>query len=198
MNYPKTPYRSGFPVDKINSIQGDFENQEQLTKTMQQLVGCLNWLSISTRPDIATITNILSKYTSKPTPQHIDHAKYVIKYLINTKDLGITFTSQANTHLESFVKFPINNHTISTLCDANWGPQDASIPKGGTREQLELFKSRSISGYLTWFLGPIHWTSKRQTITARSSAEADIYATDECIKSLQHLSYLIHGLNLTH
>ena len=43
---------------------------------------------------------------------------------------------------------------------------------------------------------PIHWTSKRQLITARSSAEAEIYATDECIKSLQHLSYLIDGLQL--
>ena len=67
MNYPKSPYWSGFPVDKINSIHGNFENQDKMTKTMQHVVGCLNWLSISTRPDIATITNILSKYTAKPT-----------------------------------------------------------------------------------------------------------------------------------
>ena len=130
MNFPKTPYRSGFPVDKIDSIHGDFENQPTMTKTMQQFVGCLNWLSISTRPDIATITNILSKYTAKPTQQHIDHAKYVIKYLMGTKDLGITFSSRHNPHLESYVKFPINSPTVSSMCDANWGGQDASVPKG--------------------------------------------------------------------
>ena len=196
MNYPKTPYRSGFPVDKIDSINGEHENQAERTKQMQQLVGCLNWLSISTRPDISTITNILSKFTSKPTQQHLDHTKYVIKYLLGTKDMGITYTSTHNSPLESYIKFPINPETVTSLCDANWGPQDASVPKGGSSQQLELFKTRSISGFLHWFMGPIHWTSKRQTITARSSAEAEIYATDECIKSLQHLSYLIDGLNL--
>ena len=45
-------------------------------------------------------------------------------------------------------------------------------------------------------MGPLHWMSKRQTITARSSAEAEIYATDECIKSLAHISYIIDGLDL--
>ena len=196
MSYPKTPYRSGLPVDKLQSITPSNTDQLTLTKTMQQLVGCLNWLAISTRPDIATITNILSKYTSNPTQQHIDHAKYVIKYLIGSKDLGITFSSRHNSTLESFVKFPINNPTVSSLCDANWGPQDASVPKTQPTQQLELFKTRSISGFLTWFMGPLHWTSKRQSITARSSAEAEIYATDECTKALQHLSFLLDGLDL--
>lgn len=127
---------------------------------MQQLIGSLNWLSLSTRPDIATITNILSKYTSKPTPQHIQHAKYVIKYLLGTKDLGLTFTSKHNPTLETYVKFPINKPAISTLYDANWGPQDASVPKAANTPHLEISKSRSISGYLTWFMGPLHWTSK--------------------------------------
>ena len=35
--------------------------------------------------------------------------------------------------------------------------------------------------------GPISWTSKRQKITARSTAEAEIYATDEAVKHLIHL-----------
>ena len=39
--------------------------------------------------------------------------------------------------------------------------------------------------------------SKRQTVTARSSAEAEIYATDECAKCLQHLSQIVDGFNLT-
>ena len=45
-------------------------------------------------------------------------------------------------------------------------------------------------------MGPLHWMSKRQSITARSSAEAEIYATDECIKSLAHISYIIDGFDL--
>ena len=38
--------------------------------------------------------------------------------------------------------------------------------------------------------------SKRQTITARSTAEAEIYATDECTKFLQHLRHIIEELGL--
>ena len=30
MTHPKTPYRSGYPVDKINSIHAPFENQNQM------------------------------------------------------------------------------------------------------------------------------------------------------------------------
>ena len=46
--------------------------------------------------------------------------------------------------------------------------------------------------------GPIHWNSKRQTITARSSTEAEIYAVDECIRSLQHISHIFHDIQLQH
>ena len=44
--------------------------------------------------------------------------------------------------------------------------------------------------------GPLHWSSKRQNITARSTAEAQVYATDECAKSVAHLRKLIFGLGL--
>ena len=71
----------------------------------------------------------------------------------------------------------------AALPDANWGPQDASNPKLDKQyPDLDLFKSRSNSGFLIWRSGPLHWSSKRQTLTARSSAEAEIYATDECVK----------------
>ena len=45
--------------------------------------------------------------------------------------------------------------------------------------------------------GPIHWISKRQTLTARSSAEAEIYATDEATKALLAISHLTADLGLT-
>ena len=46
------------------------------------------------------------------------------------------------------------------------------------------------------FGGPVHWMSKRQTITARSTTEAEIYATDECVKQLLHLHHLLQDLHL--
>ena len=61
--------------------------------------------------------------------------------------------------------------------------QDASVPKVSTRSHpLPLIKSRSIYGYLIWLGGPIYWQSKRQTITVHGTTEAEVYATNECIK----------------
>ncbi len=197
VNSVPTPYRSGLPVDSIPDYTVSSKDQDELTHQMRVLCGSLNWLAQSTRPDIATITNILSKYTSKPTPQHIQQAKRVIRYLKGTKSHGISFSSSEQGKLESFIKFPIPSDEILAMCDANWGPQDQSKPKPNENRTLELFKSRSISGYLLWYGGPLHWVSKRQTITARSSAEAEIYATDECTKALMHFYYLLDGLNLT-
>jgi hypothetical protein len=188
----QTPYRSGCPVDTIPTST---QENPKLTHTMQVLLGCLTWLSISTRPDISTITNLLAQYTNKATTSHLNHVKRVIKYLKSTKSLGISFHSDNNSTLESHVKFPVPDG-ITSLCDANWGPQDQSRPTANETRELDLFKSRSLSGFLIYFGGPIHWVSKRQSITARSSAEAEIYATDECTKCLLHIHQLVDGLNL--
>jgi len=56
--------------------------------------------------------------------------------------------------------------------------------------------SRSISGHVITLLDPVHWSSKRQTITARSSCKAEIYATDECEKYILHIRNIIQDLNL--
>jgi hypothetical protein len=195
-DHPPTPYRSGYPIDKIPTVEASKANMSYV-KYMQKFIGCLNWLSISTRPDIATITNMIAKYTIIPTKGHIDAVKRVIKYLKGTKCKGILFTTSSSTKISAYVKFPVPTNKVVSMCDANWGPQDQSVPKTSSQlPQLPLFQTRSVSGYLLWLGGPLHWVSKRQSITARSSAESEIYATDECCKALIHLSMLIEGLNL--
>jgi hypothetical protein len=51
-----------------------------------------------------------------------------------------------------------------------------------------------MSAFYIDLLGPLHWLSKRQSVTAGSSAEAEIYATDECIKFLLELSQILEFL----
>ena len=140
---------------------------------------------------------MLARYCQKASKGHIHACKRVIKYPKGTKTEGIIFSSTDRSDLNAHVKFPIAPDSIISLMDANWGPQDQSVPKPGTTPpELDIFKSRSMSGFLIWLGGPVHWVAKRQSITARSSAEAEIYATDECVKQLIQLSYIIDGLRL--
>eukprot|EP00963_Diacronema_lutheri_P010611 scaffold1117_cov307-Pavlova_lutheri.AAC.1 len=55
----------------------------------QELVGCLMYLAVSTRPDIAYVTNRPARYVSAPTSNHVAVAKRVLKYLHGTKAVGI-------------------------------------------------------------------------------------------------------------
>jgi hypothetical protein len=50
--------------------------------------------------------------------------------------------------------------------------------------------------YYIDLLGPIHWLSKCQSVTAGSSAEAEIYATDECVKFLLELVQILEFLGV--
>ena len=159
---------------------------------MRQLVGSLNWLSQGTRPDLATITSMLAKYQNSPSKAHLDATRYAIRYVKQTRHLGISFDSNFQSNLQSYIHFPLDPLTATT--DANWGPQDMSnTPQN---HQLDLFKSRSISGHIIFLYGPLHWQSKRQSITARSSAEAEIYATDECVRELTYIRKIFQNLDL--
>ena len=112
-------------------------------------MGALNWLTTETRSDIATITNMLSVYLHNATHSHLSAAKYVIKYLKGTSDFGICISTKHKKSLEAFVKFPIEPSNIVGFSYANWGLQDVSVSKQNTPEVLlDLFKSRSLSGYL--------------------------------------------------
>ena len=195
VNSVQTPYRSGYPIDKIKSEPYDSETQTYYTKTLQSLVGSLTWLSMSTRPDLSTITNLLAKYVSKPSKGHLEAGKRILRYIKGTLHKGITFSTSNTDNLAAFVKFPISKPIIA-LTDANWGPQDQSVPKPFMKpEEVDIFKSRSLSGFVIWGNGPIHWQSKRQSLTARSSAEAEIIATDECIKFLIYMNNMCEDIN---
>ena len=192
-----TPYRSGYAVDTVPDIDMTDNERAKLNKLLQEYVGSLNWLATQTRPDLSTITNIIAQYCSKCSPGHIDAAKYVIRYLKDTQNIGIKFSSRNNDTMESFVQFPLDPTKLTSLSDTNWGPQDQSVPKETDEPiELDLFKSRSIAGYVIWLAGPVDWVSKRQTYTARSSAQAEIGAVDECTKTILQIIHILEDLNI--
>ena len=193
---PKTPYRSGLPIDSIPTVPMPSSDRDKLKLKIQQIMGSLQWISHCTRPDISTATSILAKYQNCPSPGHLQAAKYIVRYLKGTSSHGITFHSDTDRILRSFLHFPKQTrHHLTGISDANWGAQDQSSTYD-PNITIELHKSRSISGHIITLHGPLHWSSKRQSITARSSAESEIYATDECCKDILYLSQLIHDLNL--
>jgi hypothetical protein len=71
-----TPYRSGLPIDTLplqsSLSDGGNENFEILKSKYRTFLGMLNWLSISTCPDLATVNSLLASATESPTRAHLE------------------------------------------------------------------------------------------------------------------------------
>ena len=65
----------------------------------QQMISTLLYAALGTRPDIAYTVTRLSRYNQNPLAEHINYAKYVLKYLAGTKDLWIRYDGSSNAGL---------------------------------------------------------------------------------------------------
>jgi hypothetical protein len=201
-----TPFRSGLPIDTIPSVEMSPDDRAPLIAKMQSWLGMINWLQMCTRPDLATTFSLLASYMHCPSPGHIDAVKHVGKYILSTMDLGLHFSSQPNSTLESYIHFPLSDGdplspsttpTLNSFCDANWGPQDASQPSPTNIRPVSIEETRSICGHI-FFMGgcPILWKTHKEARISRSSCEAEVKATDECVKNVQMFRHVLFDLNL--
>ena len=139
---------------------------------------------------------MLSSHQPHPSPAPLGAAKYVLRYLKGTKDKGIVFSSRPNPHLEAFNTFKYKPNQLIGLSDANWGPQDSSPPNSKSAPTVPLHTSRSQLGFVLFLFGPIAWVSTRNKTTSRSSCEAEIFATDECVKVFQNIKHILEDLDM--
>ena len=74
-----TPYRSGYPVDKVHRKKDPPQHVlDKAEQILRSIVGLFNWIAMATRPDIATITNILSHHLHTAVPGHVTAAKHIL------------------------------------------------------------------------------------------------------------------------
>ena len=193
-----TPFKSGFPVDAIPPSTLPKAAQSTITPPYQQLMGDFTWLSIFTRPDITAILLLLSEHTHKPSKAHLDYALFVVRYLASTATNGLIFSSSVPKPLQAFVQFKDALRDLGLLCDANWGPMDASTPKPHAPPvELSLESLRSISGWLALNSGaPIAWGCICHKTTAQSSCEAEVHSLNEATKLVIQLKLLFRDLDL--
>lgn len=151
---------------KLTPEKGDLLSEPQ---TYQRLLGRLIYLTI-TRPDITFAVHILAQYMQKSTTAHLQATRRLLIYLLKNPAQGVLFASTSAAQ-------------ITAYCDSDWASCATSL--------------RSTSGFCI-LLGssPISWKSKKQSIVARSTVEAEYRAMALTACEITWLSTLLKDLGL--
>ena len=156
-----------FDMETCNNLNTPLEPSLKLTKAKtkeavtksrfqyQEAVGCILYLSQTTRPDLAFAATTLSRFNSCYNKHHVKAVRHVLKYLQGTKDLKLTLTDQVKT---------LVRYSDSNLAD-------------GIKDK------KSTAGYIFFLYGfPVSWSSKRQSCVSGSTCQAEYLAMSRASK----------------
>lgn len=140
------------------------------------MVGKMNYLEKSSRPDIAYAVHQCARFAADPKVEHTQAIKLIGRYLLGTQDKGIICTPvDESLHLYADADFA-----------GNWVKDVA---------QTSIDTARSRTGYVLMHAGcPVIWASKMQTEIALSSTESEYVALSQGLREVLPLMGLIKEL----
>ena len=141
------------------------------------VIGKLNFLEKSSRPDIAYAVHQAARFSHDPREEHTKAVKLIGRYLKVTMDKGIICKP--------------NGSGVTCYADAdfsgNWDPDYA---------EFETATARSRSGYVIFHDGcPIIWASRLQTEIALSSTEAEYVSLSQSLREVLPMMGLLNELH---
>ena len=174
MNECRKAYTPLQPRQQLRSAK-DYPDLERASvaehSRFMSAVGGIQYLAVVTRPDISFACNALAKHMGGSLKEHWPAVLQVLRYLHNTRDLGITFNGSRG-----------ENNLLEAYSDA-----DFANDKG----------LKSISGMLLRVYGnAVGWRSKRQAITAGDTTEAELVAMSSAANELMWAKQLLLDLQL--
>jgi hypothetical protein len=131
----------------------------------RSIVGKLNFLEKSTRPEIAYAVHQCARFSSNPKKSHANAIKYLCRYLMGTKDKGLILRAD-----------PSKSFEVHVDCDfaGNWIRDDA---------MSDPSTAKSRTGYVISYGGcPVLWASKLQTEVVLSSTESEYVGLSESLR----------------
>ena len=152
--------------DKFSKEDGTARVNEEKYRS---LIGCLLYLT-ATRPDILYATNLLSRFMHCLSELHMRAAKRILRYIKGTCSFGVKFMQCKTLKLHGF-------------SDSDWG---------GFIDDM-----KSTSGFC-FNLGStiFSWSSKKQSIVAQSTAEAEFIAATAAVNQALWLQKLLRDLHM--
>ena len=158
-----------------------FKDIEGLTRkhswNYRQAVGMLNYLTGTSRPDLAMATHQAARFCIDPKLSHERAIQRIGKYLIGTMDKGIIFKPDKTKGIECFVDADFAG---------SWNQSDS----------IDASSVLSRTGYVIMYAGcPLTWCSKLQSEIALSTTEAEYIALSQSLREVIPLIQLLREIN---
>lgn len=157
------------PIEKI-VLEEEEASNELSGVPYRETVGCLLYLAVATRPDIAFAVSYVSQFLEKPKQKHW-MMKRILKYIKGTSTLGIQY------------KVAEKAGKLIAYSDADY--------------TSDVRSRRSVSGVVCMYSGgAITWCSRRQHSVSLSTTEAEYVAVCEAAKKIMWLVRLYGEIGL--
>ncbi|XP_040989586.1 secreted RxLR effector protein 161-like [Juglans microcarpa x Juglans regia] len=153
VSIPMAPY---FKLSALQSPKSDEERDYVKNVLYASVVGSLMYAMVCTRLDISQAVSLVSRYMHNPRKTHCHAAKWILRYILGTIDLGLKFEKSEDSLVTGYV---------------------------GSDYAGDLDKRRSTTEYVfTMAGGPVSWRSILQSTIALSSTEVEYMVVTEDVK----------------
>ena len=147
---------------------------EAINLPYRSLVGCLQFIAIRTRPDIANAVRVLSKYLTCYRHEHWRMAKKVLAYLKDTMHFGIVYDLS-------------DMHDNETIHIEGYTDSDFANEQG----------RKSITGYAIYVNGLlVNYKSHQQSLVAVNTTEAELIAANSGFKDVKWMVNILGELDI--
>lgn len=165
------PVSTPMPVNlKLYKCEGDHLCDEKYH--YRQLLGCLMYLSVCTRPDISYACSMLSQFNNSFGKEHWLAAKRILRYLASTINYSLLYVKSSKLFLNAYA-------------DADWA-NDPLDRKSYTGFVIKLGNN------------VVHWESRKQRCIALSSTEAEYLAIGDVCKDISFTKNLLSEILCKH
>jgi hypothetical protein len=161
-----------YPMDKNFSLTSPAVPVPQ--KMFIVLFGALMFIGRVARPDILPALKRLGRFTANHDATHWEALKHILRYLKSNPDMPLTVNKGMGGAL--------GKARLTAMADSSHA--DCAMTR------------RSTSGHLIFFNGtPVAFNSRRQSVVALSTTEAEIIALSECLKDVLYLYQLLDQMH---
>lgn len=162
-NSSKSPFSSKLNYTALNS-------DTHYDAPCKNVIGCLMYAMLCTRPDLCAPISILSRYQSKNNEELWKCLKHLLRYVKGTIHLKLTF-HKCDYH-----------RLITGFADSDWGGDELDR-KSTTGYLFQIFNNCTIS-----------WSTRKQSTVAVSSTEAEYMALFEAVREAIWIKSVLNSI----